>query len=262
MKIRGCWLRVVQIGCALLLLVVILAWALFLYPLWGFPLNSQRHGNPPLTPAWALGYWVWEDDTNTAESTLELVNGHLRHDFPVQTVLIDSPWSARYNDFKVDEDRFPNAEVFFKSLDERDIRVVLWMTSMVNSENKDTAVTDARPWFDEAAGNGYLLGKNFEKKWWKGRGGFIDYTNPDALDWWRGLQEARRLRHAGLCEQGPPPLVLPRRPLRPTFHTGLHGPLLPRRVGGRAGEEPRIHHLVTRIGFRWPRGTPRRLRAH
>ncbi len=39
----------------------------FAYPLWGTFFNKQRHGNPPLTPAWALECWLWEDDFNTAE---------------------------------------------------------------------------------------------------------------------------------------------------------------------------------------------------
>ncbi len=36
---------------------------------------------------------------------------------------------------------------------------------------------------------GYLAGKGKELKWWKGKGGFIDYTNPDAIKWWHGLQQ-------------------------------------------------------------------------
>jgi len=66
---------------------------------------------------------------------------------------------------------------------------VLWMTSLVNSKNKDTRLTDSESWYQEARSRGYLAGKGDQIKWWKGKGGFIDYTNPDAVKWWRSLQQ-------------------------------------------------------------------------
>ncbi len=80
---------------------------LIAFPFWGQPFNGQRHGNPPLTPVWALECWLWEDDVNTAQRVDELLEGYAEHDIPVRTILLDSPWSLRYNDFKVDEDLYP-----------------------------------------------------------------------------------------------------------------------------------------------------------
>lgn len=164
-------------------------WAYVLYPFWGIPFNASRHGAVPITPAWALECWVWEDDANTAESTRALLDDYKKNDIPVRTVLLDSPWSTRYNDFHVDEKRFPEPEKFFKGLQDEGYRVVLWMTSAVNSKSKDMEGQDDTAWFQEAADKGYLINHGKEMKWWKGKGGLVDYSNPDAMQWWRGMQK-------------------------------------------------------------------------
>jgi alpha-glucosidase (family GH31 glycosyl hydrolase) len=161
----------------------------FAWPFRGAPFNAQRHGNPPLTPAWALECWLWEDDSNTAQKVDSLLEGYARNDIPVRTVILDSPWSLRYNDFIVDTIRYPKPEVWFKKMQDNGYRVVLWMTTMVNSYSQDTRIKQSESWFNEAKGKGYLAGQGDQIKWWKGKGGFIDYTNPDAMKWWRGLQQ-------------------------------------------------------------------------
>lgn len=175
-------------GIALVVFLIFI-WCWVIFPFWGiYPLNYNRYIERTKIPSWVLECWVWEDDQNTADFTLELVNGYIEHDFPVRTVLIDSPWSLRYNDFTVDEERFPNPKEFFRYFEDRNIRVVLWMTNMVNSENPDTAIKNAEDFYQEARNKGFLLGNGTQVRWWKGKGGFIDYTNPQAMQWWRSLQ--------------------------------------------------------------------------
>ncbi|MBG0857996.1 MAG: glycoside hydrolase family 31 protein, partial [Bacteroidales bacterium] len=161
----------------------------FLFPFRGIPFDAEHHGNPPLTPAWALECWLWEDDHNTAGYVDTLLEGYTRNDIPVRTVMLDSPWSMRYNDFEVDTILYPDPEKWFQKLQENGYRVVLWMTSMVNSISDDTRIRDSQPWFSFASEEGFLAGKGGQINWWKGKGGFIDYTNPDAMKWWRRMQQ-------------------------------------------------------------------------
>ena len=153
---RGWLFRLCRVLVILLLVLVALIYFVYVLPFWGIPFNQSRHGRVPLTPPWALECWLWEDDVN--------------------------------NDFKVDEDRYPEPEKFFRGLQAQGYRVMLWMTCMVDSYSKDTKITDSQDFYDEARTNGYLA-SGPPMKWWKGKGGFIDYSNPEAMKWWHGLQQ-------------------------------------------------------------------------
>ncbi len=169
--------------------LLILLYFYFILPLWGIPFNKERHGNPPLTPAWALECWLWEDDINTAERVNELLEGYANYDIPVRTVLLDSPWSLRYNDFEVDTSRYPEPEVWLAKLQDNGYRVVLWMTSMVNHYSKDTKISESGSWYNMARERGYLVANGDQISWWKGKGDHIDYTNPEAMNWWHKMQQ-------------------------------------------------------------------------
>ena len=112
----SCWRRAIKLLAAGAVLLVLLIYLVYLLPFWGIPFNQSRHGRVALTPPWALECWLWEDDVNTEAYAKELLSGYAAHDLPVRTLLIDSPWSERYNDLKVDETRYPDPQAFFHGL--------------------------------------------------------------------------------------------------------------------------------------------------
>src|SRR4051812_39926659 len=174
-KRRSLIFRVCRGSLVLVFLLLVFIYFVFVLPFWGSPFRRSRQSRVPLTPPWALECWLWEDDTNSAAAVKQLLDGYAQHDIPVRTILIDSPWSTRYNDFKVDEIRYPEPGKFFAGLQDQGYRVVLWMTCMVDSYSKDSRIPKSPDFYNEAQANGYLAGRGEQTKWWKGSGGFIDY---------------------------------------------------------------------------------------
>ncbi len=156
-----------------------------------FPHNQikiEKSKFPPLSPSWVFDHWMWEDDKNTADAVWEIVNKCKEHDIPVGAVIIDSPWATEYNNFVFNEKLYPQPQKFIDELHKQGIRVILWMTSMLNKTSSDLPEGTDKT-YSEALTKGYFINNGELFKWWKGEGGFLDYTNPEAVNWWHNLMD-------------------------------------------------------------------------
>jgi alpha-glucosidase (family GH31 glycosyl hydrolase) len=137
-------------------------------------------------PSWVFSHWVWEDES-TQESALQMVDDYLSRDIPVSAIIIDSPWETGYNTFEWDTTLFPDAQAMIDSFHSRDVKVLLWITGIIN--------IDEGAIYDYARDQGYFMKVlPFDSEpavinWWKGDGSLIDWFNPDAVTWWKGLMD-------------------------------------------------------------------------
>ena len=146
--------------------------------------NSESDiNNIPVTPAWALGHIVWEDEFNTQDAVNRLVDGYLERGIPVNGVIIDSPWTTSYNNFTWDTNLYPDPKGLTSSLLEKGVHSILWLTGCVNTISGDCPV-DKSSNYDEAVEKGYAVNGGKPYYWWKGNGVHIDFTNPEATEWW------------------------------------------------------------------------------
>lgn len=153
--------------------------------------SAQVYVVPPadVAPAtyhdWAHKHWVWyQHGQSNQQNSTELVQGYLDRGIPVGNVNIDSEWATYFNNFEINTSKYPDLPAFVKSMHDQDIRVTMWATSMVNIDNPD---------YDMAVENKYLVRDGFGVvrpiEWWKGKGGLLDYSNPDAVTWWHGMMD-------------------------------------------------------------------------
>ena len=137
--------------------------------------------------------WMSRAYYKTAEIALEVGEKLRQHKIPCDVLLLDGrAWHTMEDrfDFQWDSNRYPDPAGFIQKLRNLGIRLNLWEYSYISTRN---------PLFNELSEKGYLL-KNPEgtpyihrwfawpddKKWpHLMPSGIIDFTNPDAYNWYR-----------------------------------------------------------------------------
>jgi alpha-D-xyloside xylohydrolase len=155
-------------------------------------------GKSPFLPEWSFGVWLARAYYYTAEELLDAVTNMREREIPLDVVLLDGrAWhkpSTRF-DFSWDPERYPDPAGFVKQLSDLNVRLCLWEYPYISTLN---------PLFGELANCGFLLkteqGNPYIHNWLPepiccmypqlSPSGIIDFTNPDAYDWFRDQHKA------------------------------------------------------------------------
>jgi len=145
------------------------------------------------TPRWAFRPWISKDISDDAD-TRAFVQGFEERGIPVGAVVFDSPWSTHYNSMEVNPERYPRFDQLVSELHAKDIRVVMWVTQMVNRTGFDLEIggdtyVGPSPNFEEGKRCGFFVDNGGDYLWWKGNGAGIDFFDPDAVAWWHRQQD-------------------------------------------------------------------------
>ncbi len=148
------------------------------------PLDITRRyydttGDPLLPARWALGPWIWRDENDDeaqVRSDLEIIRDL---DLATTGYWIDRPYATGVNTFDFEPSDYPDPQGMIDLAHDLGFRMALWHAPYASPE-------DAPDQYAVAEANGYFPpdtpGDTYFAWSWP-----IDFTNPDAYDWWQGL---------------------------------------------------------------------------
>ncbi|XP_065224578.1 myogenesis-regulating glycosidase-like isoform X2 [Planococcus citri] len=128
-------------------------------------------------PIWST--WAKYKSEINHTTVMEFANLIKKNNFPNSQLEIDDRWDVCYGSMEVDKTRFPDMKGLVKKLNKHGFRVTFWVHPFINE--------DCEPFHSQAKQAGYFV-KNHAGEtrvtWWNGNASVIDFTNPQAVDWW------------------------------------------------------------------------------
>lgn len=192
-------------------------------------------GRPPLPPRWAFGLMVTGYPQEDQATTLQRATEHRRRQIPLDAVILDYHWEARYHDFTWRKTLFPDPPAFITALREQGLKLGLIVTPFQNARNRPLqkwtlntlannipaglAGDDERnlPAYQEGVAKGYFA--HPDAKWWYGSGGMVDFTHPGAAQWWNALLRPRYAEGAAFFKNDDGEYL----PMDARSHLGMNG---------------------------------------
>ncbi|MDX8044568.1 alpha-xylosidase [Gracilibacillus sp. S3-1-1] len=141
-------------------------------------------GKPALPPAWSFGLWLSTSFTTdyNEETVHHFVDGMAERGIPLSVFHFDCFWMKEFewSNFIWDRRNFPDPEGMLKRLKDKGLKICVWINPYIAQKSI---------LFDEGMAKGYLLKKPNGDVWqwdlWQAGMGIVDFTNPDACDWFK-----------------------------------------------------------------------------
>ncbi|WP_143462469.1 alpha-xylosidase [Levilactobacillus enshiensis] len=150
---------------------------------------TELTGNMQLPPAWSFGLWLTTSFTTdySEKTVLKFIDGMKERNIPLDVFHFDCFWQKgfEWSNMEWDRDEFPDPESLIKKIHDRGIKVCVWINPYIAQKGK---------MFEEGKKNGYFIKRANGNLWqwdlWQAGNAFVDFTNPDAVKWYKSKLKA------------------------------------------------------------------------
>ncbi|KAG7476533.1 hypothetical protein MATL_G00083970 [Megalops atlanticus] len=140
-------------------------------------------------PIWST--WALHKTEIDQEKLLQYAANIRKHRFNCSHLELDDRYTSSYGEFEFDPVKFPNATGMFQKLKADGFLVTLWTHPFINYNSVNFGVGVEKGLFvREPMGMLPAL-----VRWWNGIGSILDFTNPDARDWFSSHLRALRSKY-------------------------------------------------------------------
>jgi len=144
-------------------------------------------GFPNEVPLWSYGVWMGRMTYFTADETRQIAARLRKESFPCDVIHVDTGWFDKdwICDWEFSPRTFPNPEEYLKEMRANGFRVTVWQLPSVSVQTQ---------LYTSALEKNFIANrnKNVSNHSNFGDGGLaatIDFTNPEAVEWYQGLLE-------------------------------------------------------------------------
>lgn len=145
---------------------------------------NRLTGKPALPPAWSFGLWLSTSFTTSYdEATVNsFIDGMAERELPLHVFHFDCFWmqACEWCNFTWDPETFPDPPAMLARLKKKGLKICVWINPYIAQKSS---------LFEEAKENHYLLERPNGDVWqwdrWQAGMGIVDFTNPDAWNWYQ-----------------------------------------------------------------------------